>query len=67
MGEVDLFRKVPWSNSCLCCLEIGSSVHSLAVAVRSTRKHFMDAPAVQFSRVKVASMKWHYLAETARP
>ena len=28
-GEVDQFRKVLWSNSCLCCPEIGSSVHRL--------------------------------------
>jgi hypothetical protein len=30
VGEVDLFRKVLWSNSRLCCLEISSSVHRLA-------------------------------------
>jgi hypothetical protein len=34
MGEgwsgVDLFRKVPWSNSHLCCLKISSSVHRSA-------------------------------------
>jgi hypothetical protein len=29
-GGVDLFRKVLWTNSLLCCLEIGSSVHRLA-------------------------------------
>lgn len=28
--EVDQFRKVLWSNSCLCSLEIGSSVYRLA-------------------------------------
>jgi hypothetical protein len=28
----DLFTKVLWSNSCLCCLEIGSSVHKSAAA-----------------------------------
>jgi hypothetical protein len=27
---VDLFRKVLWSNSSLCCLEIGSSAQGLA-------------------------------------
>ena len=29
-GEVDLFRKVLWTNSWLCCQEINSSVHRLA-------------------------------------
>jgi hypothetical protein len=29
-GGVDLFRKILWSNPCLCCLEISSSVHRLA-------------------------------------
>jgi hypothetical protein len=29
-GEVDLYRKVIWCNSRLCCLEISSSVHRLA-------------------------------------
>ena len=67
---MDLFRKVLWSNSHLCCLEISSSVHRSAVAARSTHKHFMDTPAVQFGRVRIANMNqqwWHYLAETARP
>ena len=49
--KVDLIRKVLWSNSLLCCLEIGSSVHRLAVAARSIHKHLTDTPAVQFSRV----------------
>jgi hypothetical protein len=40
-------------NSCLCCLEIGSSVHRRAAA-RSTRKALMDTPAVQFSGVQSA-------------
>ena len=67
---MDLFRKVLWSNSHLCCLEISSSVHRSAAAARSTHKHFMDTPAVQFSRVRIANrnqQQWHYLAETARP
>jgi hypothetical protein len=66
---VDLFRKVLWSNSCLCCLEIGSSVHRSAAAAPSTHKHFTDTPAVQFSRVGIAStnqQQWHGLTETAR-
>ena len=53
---MDLFRKVLWRNSCLCCLEICSSVHRLAAAARSTRKHFTDTPAVQFSRVRLATV-----------
>ena len=67
---MDLFRKVLWSNSHLCCLEISSSVHRLAAAARSTCKHFTDTPAVQFSSVRIANtnqQQWHYLAETARP
>ena len=48
---VDLFRKVLWRDSHLCCLEIRSSVHRLAAAAQSTRKHLTDTPAVQFSRV----------------
>ena len=55
MGKAVLFRKVLWSNSCLCCLEISSLVHRLAVAVRFTRKHFMDSPAVQFGKVGIAN------------
>jgi hypothetical protein len=45
-GGVDLFRKVLWSNSRLCCLEISSSVPRSAGAARSTRKHFMAPPTV---------------------
>ena len=71
MREVDLYRKVLWSNSCcLCCLEIDSSVHRLAVVAQSTCKHFTDTPAVQFSRVRIANTnfpRWHDLVETARP
>ena len=40
------------------------------MAAPSTRKHFTDTPAVQFSRVRIANtnqQQWHYLAETARP
>ena len=29
-GKVDLFRMVLWSNTYLCCLEIGSSSHRSA-------------------------------------
>ena len=73
MGEVGLFRKVLWSNSCmscLCCLEIGNLVPRLVASARSTGKHFMDTPAVQLGRVGIANMnqqRWHCLAETARP
>jgi hypothetical protein len=35
-GKVDLFRKVLWSDSHLCCLEVGSSVHRSAAAAPNT-------------------------------
>lgn len=38
-----------------------------AMAAWSTRKHFMDTPAVQFGRVGIASInqqQWHYLSIT---
>ena len=60
---------VLWSNSHLYCLKIGSSLHRSAAAAPSTHKHFMDAPAVQFSGVRIANMNhqwWNYLAETTR-
>jgi hypothetical protein len=63
-----MFREVLWSNSCLCCLEIGNSVHRLAAKAQSTYKHFQDISAVQFSRVRIANTNQqpeHYLAETA--
>jgi hypothetical protein len=69
-GRVNLSRKFLWSSSCLCCLEIGSSVHRLAMAAQSTHKHFMDISAVKLGGVQIANMnqhQWHYLAETARP
>jgi hypothetical protein len=50
-GEVELFRKALWSNSCLCCLAIGSSVHGLAGS--SSLIHLQTA-AVQFGRVGLA-------------
>ena len=52
---------------CLRCLEIGSSVHRLTAAPQSTHKHFMDTPAIHFSRTGIANMnqqRWHYLPET---
>ena len=52
---MDLFRKVLWSNSHLCCLETSSSVHRSASTARSTGKHFTDTPAVQFGRVGIAT------------
>jgi hypothetical protein len=63
-------KMVLWCSSHLCCRKISSSVHRLAVAAQSTHKYFTEAPAVQFSRVRIANMNqhpWHYLAETARP
>jgi hypothetical protein len=53
---VNLFRKVLWSNSCLCCLEIGSSFYRLAVAAQSTCKHLRDTPAVQLATVGLATV-----------
>jgi len=67
---VDLFRKVLWSNSHLCCLETSSSVHQLAAAAQSTLKHFTGTPAVHLGRVRIAKVnqqQCHDLAETARP
>jgi hypothetical protein len=52
---VDLFGKVLWSNSHLSCLKIGSSIHRLVAAAWSTCKHLMDTPAIQFSRVRLAT------------
>ena len=46
-----LEKKGSLNNSHLCCLEISHSVHRLAVAAPSRRKHFTDTPAVQFHRV----------------
>jgi hypothetical protein len=57
-------------NSHLRCLEIGNSVHSLVAATQYTHKHFMDTPAVHFSRVGIANTDqqwWHDLVETVRP
>lgn len=54
---MNLSRKVPWSSSHLCCLEIGSSVHRFAAAAAlSTHKHITDTPAVQFGRVGLATV-----------
>jgi hypothetical protein len=63
--DMDLFRKVLWSNSRLCCLEIGSSVHRSAAAARSTQRLLTDTPAVQFGSMGIANT--NHLAETARP
>ena len=50
---MELFRKVLFINF---CLEIGSLVTGYqAEAARSTRKHVMDTPAVQFGRVGIAT------------
>lgn len=65
--EVDLFRKVLWNNSRLCCLEIGSSVYRLAVpSIRKPPGMHQQFPS---SRVGVAStnQQWWHLGETARP
>ena len=56
MGEAGLLRKVLWSNSCLCCLEISSSIYRVAGSRSSIHKlYFTDTPAVQFSRVRIAN------------
>jgi hypothetical protein len=60
---VDLFRKVLWSNSHQCCLEIGSVVHMLAA--QSTCKHLRDTPAVQFCRVRLANRNQQQWCEAA--
>ena len=54
--ELDLFRKVLWSTSHLCYLEISSSVYRLAVAAWPTHKHFTDTPVVQLGRVRLATV-----------
>jgi hypothetical protein len=52
-----LFRKVVWSNCCLCYLEISRSVPKSAEAAQSTHKHFTDTSAVQFSSVRITNTK----------
>jgi hypothetical protein len=69
-GKWTCLEMILWRNSCLCCQEISRSVHRSAVSAWSTHKHFMDTPAVQFCRVRIATtnqQQWHDLAETARP
>jgi hypothetical protein len=51
---VDLFRKVLWSNSHLCCQEIGCSVHRSAAAA-ATHKHFTAISVIWFGRVRIAN------------
>jgi hypothetical protein len=68
MGKWSYLEIVLWSNSHLCCLEICISVHRLAVAYKSSSKHFSDTPAIQFDKVRIANMyqqQWYDLAETA--
>jgi hypothetical protein len=68
--EVDLLRKVLWSYSHLCCLEVSSSAHRFSAAAWSTHKHFTDTLIVWFSKVGMANtsqQQWHYLAETPSP
>jgi hypothetical protein len=61
----ELILKGSLEISHLCCLEIGSSVHRLAVAARSICKHFMETLRVGIANTD--QQWWHYLAETARP
>lgn len=49
---MDLFRKDFWSISCLCCLEIVSSVHRSAgsgSSAHSQISYFTDTPAVHLA------------------
>ena len=68
---MDLFRKVPWNNSHLCCLEIGGSVpRSAGRGSLIHSRTVQGAPAVQFRRVGLANrsqQRRHDLAETSRP
>jgi hypothetical protein len=64
---VDLFRRVLWSNSHLCCLENGSSVHRC-------RQHQLDPLAntsqiyQQSNSVESGCQQWLYhLADTGKP
>ena len=56
VGEVDLFRK-QLQSVLSGNLEIGSSVHRLGGSGRSTHKHLMGTPTVQFGRIRVATME----------
>jgi hypothetical protein len=60
MGKVDLFRKILWSKSHMCYLEIGSSFHRLAAAAGFSYKHFEDTSAVQFGRGGITNMNQHW-------
>jgi hypothetical protein len=69
-GEVDLFRKVLWSNSLLCCLEISSSFHRVAACDPLTNTsciHQQSCSADSLRTVDRDQHCWHSLAETARP
>ena len=51
-GKWTCLEMVPWSNSPLCCLEINSSIHSLAGSESSIHSQ----SAVQFGRVGLATV-----------
>lgn len=53
LGKQTCLEMVLWSKSHLCCQEI--SVHRLAAAALSTRKHFTDIPAIQFSSIRISA------------
>jgi hypothetical protein len=51
----------------LRCQEMSSLVHRLAVAVLSTRKHFIDTAAVQLGSVRIANTNqqwWRNLTDS---
>jgi hypothetical protein len=48
-GKWTCLEMVLWSNSHLCCQEIGSSVHGSAKAAQSTSTPFTVVPEVKFS------------------
>jgi hypothetical protein len=56
-GEVDLFRNGSLEQfpSALSGNQQFSSIYRSAAATPSICKHFMDIPAVQFSRVGIAA------------
>ena len=55
-GEVDLFRKVLWSNTDLCCLEISSSVHRLADSSSSIHLQTPQGYKGSLVRIRLATV-----------
>ena len=61
---VGLFRKVLWSNSCLCCLHIGSSVHGLAGSGSLIRSQTL--PGYTSSLELGYQQQWHDLSRDSQ-